>query len=349
MLFIIPIKLFTKVKISSIAIEGNVTQTEKNVKSAMKNTKEESFFRFWKSSKFIQQEYNEDLVNIVNKYKSVGYRDARIVYDSVKYKKEDNTIAIKLKIEEGRKYYFGNIKFLGNTIYTDQGLNRVLGIKKGETYNGVLLQDRIANKKNPDAEDITNLYQNNGYLFSSINPVEVRTANDTIDFEIRIMEGPLAYFNKITVVGNVIDLSGSEVGGVATNANAGIVVDSNSIVSSNIIVGASQDGIIIGQNSSATNNSVGDFTLNGIFCGGINCSVSANILSSAIDSVRAIRSGFANTTATANRTVLTGATTIGFSGTGGATNATVVANNFIGTSTSVSVVGAGLINANNQV
>jgi len=192
----------TKVKISSIAIEGNVTQTEKNVKSAMKNTKEQSFFRFWKSSKFIQQEYNEDLVNIVNKYKTVGYRDARIVYDSVKYKKEDNTIAIKLKIEEGRKYYFGNIKFLGNTIYTDQGLNRVLGIKKGETYNGVLLQDRIANKKNPDAEDITNLYQNNGYLFSTINPVEVRTANDTIDFEIRIMEGPLAYFNKITVVGN---------------------------------------------------------------------------------------------------------------------------------------------------
>jgi hypothetical protein len=155
--------------------------------------------------------------------------------------------------------------------------------------------------------------------------------------------------DKITVVGNVIDLNGSEVGGVATNANAGIVVGSNSIVSSNIIVGASQDGIIIGENSSATNNSVTDFTLNGIACGGINCSVSANILSSAIDSVRGIRSAVANTTATANRTVLTGATTIGFSGTGGATNATVVANNFIGASTSVSVVGAGLINANNQV
>jgi outer membrane protein insertion porin family len=192
----------SKVKISSIDIEGNETFTDKKIKGAMKKTKEKFFGRFWKGSKFIREDYNTDLVNIIDRYKSLGYRDARVVYDSVKYKKEDNTIAIKLKIEEGRKYYFGDIKFLGNTIYTDQGLNRVLGIKKGETYNGVLLQDRIANKKSPDADDITNLYQNNGYLFSTINPVEVRTVNDTIDFEIRIMEGPLAYFNKITVVGN---------------------------------------------------------------------------------------------------------------------------------------------------
>ncbi|MDD2985122.1 POTRA domain-containing protein [Flavobacterium sp.] len=192
----------SKVKISNIDIEGNQTLSDKNIKSAMKKTKEKLFVRFWKGSKFIPQDYSQDLISIVDKYKSIGYRDARIVYDSVQYKKEDNTIAIKMKIEEGRKYYFGDIKFLGNTIYTDQGLNRLLGIKKGDTYNGVLLQDRIANKKSPDADDITNLYQNNGYLFSTINPVEVRTVNDTIDFEIRIMEGPLAYFNKITVVGN---------------------------------------------------------------------------------------------------------------------------------------------------
>lgn len=192
----------SKVKIASIEIEGNQTLSDKKIKGAMKKTKEKFFGRFWKGSKFIPSEYKQDLVNIVDKYKSIGYRDARIVYDSVKYKKESNTIAIKLKVEEGNKYYFGDIKFLGNTVYTDQGLNRLLGIKKGDTYNGVLLQDRIANKKSPDAEDITNLYQNNGYLFSTINPVEVRTVNDTIDFEIRIMEGPLAYFNKITVVGN---------------------------------------------------------------------------------------------------------------------------------------------------
>jgi hypothetical protein len=155
--------------------------------------------------------------------------------------------------------------------------------------------------------------------------------------------------DKITVVGNIIDLNGSEVGGVATDANAGIVVGTNSIVSSNIIVGASTDGINTSANCSISNNSVKDFTLNGIVVSGENCAMANNILTSSIDSVRALRSSGANTTATGNRTVLTGATTIGFSGTSGATNATVVANNFLGVSTSVSVAGAGLINANNQV
>jgi outer membrane protein insertion porin family len=111
-------------------------------------------------------------------------------------------LAINIKVEEGRKYYFGNIKFLGNSVYSDQLLGRILGIKKGDTYNGVLLEKRIADKTKPDGDDITNLYQNNGYLFSNINAVEVKTANDTIDFEIRVLEGPIAYFNNITVVGN---------------------------------------------------------------------------------------------------------------------------------------------------
>ena len=79
-------------------------------------------------------------------------------------------------MEEGRKYYFGNIKFLGNSVYSDQLLNNILGIKKGDVYNGVLLEKRVADKSKPDSEDITNLYQNNGYLFSTINPVEVKTA-----------------------------------------------------------------------------------------------------------------------------------------------------------------------------
>jgi outer membrane protein insertion porin family len=109
---------------------------------------------------------------------------------------------VTINLEEGHKYYFGNVKFLGNTVYSDNTLQRILGIKKGDVYNGVLLQKRIADKTKPDGDDITNLYQNNGYLFSNIDAVEVKTANDTIDFEIRVMEGPIAYFNKITVVGN---------------------------------------------------------------------------------------------------------------------------------------------------
>jgi len=192
----------SKVKVSSIVFEGNEKFSDAKLRGAMKNTKRKFPLRFWKGSKYIKEKYTEDLTGIINKYKEKGYRDARIVSDSIAYKEKNNTIAIKIKVEEGNKYYFGNIKFLGNTIYSDQGLNSMLGIKKGDVYNGVLLEKRIADKTKPDGDDITNLYQNNGYLFSTINAVEVRTANDTIDFEIRIMEGPMAYFNKISVVGN---------------------------------------------------------------------------------------------------------------------------------------------------
>ena len=192
----------SKVKVSSINFEGNDKFTDAKLRGAMKNTKRRFPLRFWKGSKYIKEKYQEDLTGIVSKYKEKGYRDARVVSDSIGYNKKNNTIAINIKVEEGNKYYFGNIKFLGNTIYTDQGLQSMLGIKKGDVYNGVMLEKRIADKTKPDGEDITNLYQNNGYLFSQINAVETRTANDTIDFEIRIMEGPMVYFNKISVVGN---------------------------------------------------------------------------------------------------------------------------------------------------
>jgi len=191
-----------KVKISEINFNGNEKFTDANLRKSMKNTKQKFIFRILKASKFIKDKYNEDLVKVIDKYKEKGYRDARIISDSVIFNKEKNLLAININIEEGRKYYFGNIKFLGNTVYPDEGLGRMLGVKKGDVYNGVLLEKRIADKSKPDGEDITNLYQNNGYLFSNINAVEVKTANDTIDFEIRVVEGPLAYFNKITVVGN---------------------------------------------------------------------------------------------------------------------------------------------------
>lgn len=190
-----------KIKIDEIVFEGNEKLSDKKLKKAMKNTKEKNVFRVFKASKFIQAKYKEDLTKVIDKYKENGYRDARILSDSVT-KTDKNRLAIKIKIEEGKKYYFRDIKFLGNTIYTDRYLESMLGIKKGDVYNGVLLQKRISDKSKPDGIDITSLYQNNGYLFSSVNAVETRTANDSIDFEIRVTEGPLAYFNKITVVGN---------------------------------------------------------------------------------------------------------------------------------------------------
>jgi len=191
-----------KLKISKITFEGNEQLTDKGLRKAMKNTKQINPIRIFKASKFVKDKYKEDLTSIVEKYKEKGYRDARVISDSVYLNDKKSKLAINIKVEEGKKYRFGNIKFLGNSVYSDQLLGRILGIKKGETYNGVLLEKRIADKSKPDGEDITNLYQNNGYLFSNINAVEVKTANDTIDFEIRVVEGPIAYFNNITVVGN---------------------------------------------------------------------------------------------------------------------------------------------------
>ncbi len=191
-----------KIKIYKIDFEGNKEIPSKKLLSSMKNTKVKNPINILKRSKYIEDKYQEDLEKIVNDYKKIGYRDARIISDSVAYNEEKDAIYIKIKVEEGLKYYFGNIKFIGNTVYSDEGLRSMLGINTGDVYNGVLLQERIADKSKPDGEDMTNLYQNTGYLFSNINAVETKTTDNKIDFEIRITEGPIAYFNKITVVGN---------------------------------------------------------------------------------------------------------------------------------------------------
>ena len=199
---LVKIDLGEKVKIQEINFEGNTKIADKSLRKAMKNTKKQNPIRVFKASKYIKDKFKTDLETVIASYKEKGYRDARIISDSVVYNKEKNKLLVKVNVEEGNKYYFGNIKFLGNTVYPDQGLASMVGINKGDVYNGVLLEKRIADKSKPDSDDITNLYQNNGYLFSTINAVEVKTANDTIDFEIRITEGPIAYFNKITVTGN---------------------------------------------------------------------------------------------------------------------------------------------------
>ncbi|RKN79587.1 BamA/OMP85 family outer membrane protein [Ulvibacterium marinum] len=190
-----------KVKIKDIIFEGNEKLKSKKLRKAFKKTKEKRLGRFWKKSKFIEDDYENDLSLLVDKYAENGYRDARILSDSV-IKLDDNNINIKIAVEEGDKYYFGDIDFVGNSVYTDRQLSQVLGIKKGATYNGVLLRERIADDSKPDAQDLSSLYQNNGYLFSSINPVEVSAQNDTINFEIRIIEGKETFLDHITVAGN---------------------------------------------------------------------------------------------------------------------------------------------------
>ncbi len=190
-----------KVKIKGIEFEGNEQLTSGRLRKALKKTKRKQFYRFWKKSKYIEDDYQTDLGLLIDKYAENGYRDARVISDSL-VKIDENNIGLKIKVEEGDKYYFGDIDFVGNSVYTDRELNQVLGIKKGQTYNGVELRKRIVDNSDPDAVDITNLYQNNGYLFSSINPVEISAENDTINFEIRIIEGKETFLNHVTVKGN---------------------------------------------------------------------------------------------------------------------------------------------------
>nr|WP_241828225.1 outer membrane protein assembly factor BamA [Lacinutrix venerupis] len=190
-----------KVKIDEINFEGNTVLSDKKLRKAMKNTKQKNIIRILKRSKYIEANFKEDLVSVIDKYKENGYRDARIISDTL-IKKNAKTISLNIKVEEGDKYTFGDIEFIGNTVYTDDYLRRKLRIEKGDTYNGVLLEKRIADNTSPDADDITNLYQDHGYLFSTINPVEVSADENVIDMEIRISEGKPTYFNKISVVGN---------------------------------------------------------------------------------------------------------------------------------------------------
>ena len=189
-----------RIKIKEINFNGNEVFSNKKLKSKLKKTKSKFPLRFWKKSKYIEEEFVGDKDNLLEFFKEKGYRDARIIKDTLVLN-EDNTLSINFDIDEGNRYYFGDISFLGNTVYNDYQLSQVLGIVKGEPYDGVLLKKRIADEK-PDANDLTNLYQNNGYLFSNINAVEISAENDTINFEIRVTEGKLASFNKISVVGN---------------------------------------------------------------------------------------------------------------------------------------------------
>ncbi|MDO6761011.1 POTRA domain-containing protein [Tamlana sp. 2_MG-2023] len=190
-----------KVKIKDITFFGNEVLEDKKLRASMKSTKKKNFLRVWKRSKFIDSAYQADLGHVIDTYKKNGYRDARILSDSL-IVNDDKTISLEINVTEGEQYKFGEITFIGNTVYSDAYLKRLLRINKGDTYNSILLQERIADNSKPDAFDITNQYQNNGYLFSSVNSVEVNVENHVIDTEIRISEGKPAYFNSVTVVGN---------------------------------------------------------------------------------------------------------------------------------------------------
>jgi len=227
-----------KVKIKNINIYGNTHYTDEKVKSFLKETKEKGNFkpmdgfesllitavkdaatlkfddlveytrkyfnrniklRIFKASKFIKDNYEEDKVNLIQAYNKEGYRDAIIVKDSV-YRNPDGTISIDITLNEGDRYYFGNIYWVGNTKYPDALLNKVLRIQKGDIYNYELLNQNLTFNQNED--DVSSLYMNDGYLFFSARPVEVGVHNDSIDIEIRIYEGKQATIKNVTIKGN---------------------------------------------------------------------------------------------------------------------------------------------------
>ncbi|KOY51955.1 outer membrane protein assembly factor BamA [Polaribacter dokdonensis] len=191
----------SKIKIKDINFTGNEALSDKKLKKAMSNTKEKFLGRFWKGSKYIEDEYQEDLESILDKYSRLGYRDARILSEDISWNK-DNTIDINIELEEGKQYRFSEIIFVGNKEYTDDELMKVLRIDKGDVYNGAVLKERVKGDGSPTSEDLSTLYQDSGFLFSQVNAVETKVENDSITVEIRIREDEKARIRKVTVSGN---------------------------------------------------------------------------------------------------------------------------------------------------
>lgn len=193
-----------KIKIKKIHVYGNEKVSDKKIRKLLKNTKRKFWGRFWKSSKYIEEKFKEDKKNLLENYSENGFRDARILADSISWNPDGKTIDLHLSLNEGRRYYFGALKFLGNSNYTTAQLQKFLKIQKGDVYNAKILNERVKGDNSPDSEDISSLYQNTGYLFSQVNAVETKVKNDTISVEIRIHEDKPATIKKVTVSGNEV-------------------------------------------------------------------------------------------------------------------------------------------------
>ncbi|HEX8549210.1 MAG TPA: outer membrane protein assembly factor BamA [Cytophagaceae bacterium] len=188
-----------RVKISNIAFEGNSDISEKKLKRKMKKTKEKDWYKLFTTSKLIKKEYENDKNSLIEYYNTLGYRDASIVSDTV-IPVDKKHVKLEIKLEEGRKYYFRNITWTGNYVYTDKTLDAILNIKKGEIYNTQNLQKRLT--YNPQGYDVSSLYLDDGYLFFNVEPVEVLVEGDSIDIEMRVFEGAQATIKNVYVSGN---------------------------------------------------------------------------------------------------------------------------------------------------
>ena len=192
-----------KVKVRHIYITGNEHIKRRKFTGSffggglLKKTNEKGFGSLLKPTKFIADKYEEDKERIIEKYNELGYRDAEIVADSI-VDVGENLVDVYIHIDEGQRYYLRNVTWAGNTIYTSDALNNVLQMKRGDVYNQKQINDRLK----ADEDAVTNYYYNDGYVFNQVMPVEVEVENDSVDLEVRILEGRQASINKIKIYGN---------------------------------------------------------------------------------------------------------------------------------------------------
>ncbi|MDE5941739.1 MAG: outer membrane protein assembly factor BamA [Muribaculaceae bacterium] len=188
----------SKVKVHKIYIDGNEVMSDGKIKRVIKKTNESgNLLKLFSQKKFVDQDYKDDLNRIIEKYNELGYRDAKIVKDSV-VPYDEKKVDVYIDIDEGKKYYLSNISWVGNTVYNTDQLNYLLGMKAGDVYNQKELEKRL----NTDEDAVSSAYMDNGYLFYQLVPIEKNVHGDSIDLELRMFEGPQARVNKVVINGN---------------------------------------------------------------------------------------------------------------------------------------------------
>ena len=190
-----------KVKIKTINFNGAENVKEGKLVKAMKKTRDARFRNFFSSKKFQESEYDNDKRAMLSVFNEAGYRDARIVRDTMFYVEPDR-LQIDFDIDEGKKYYFRDITWTGNSVYSAETLNEILKINKGDVYDVVTMEKRLFGGGKQSEYDISKLYRDNGYLFFNLQPVELNIEGDSVDVEMRIVEGKPATLNNIVINGN---------------------------------------------------------------------------------------------------------------------------------------------------
>ncbi len=204
-----------KIKIKEINFIGNENVKDFKIAKTMKKTKSAKIYNFFSSKKFDEKEYLNDKKMALTAFNEAGYRDARLVKDTMyllpakKEGKAPNRLAIDMTFEEGDKYYFRDITWTGNSVYSTEALDQILAIKKGDVYDQVSMNKRLSGGGKQNELDVSKLYRDNGYLFFGLDPVETNIQNDSVDVEIRISEGKQATLNNIIINGN--DLTNEKV------------------------------------------------------------------------------------------------------------------------------------------